>query len=82
MERSLNLYIGLDERFEIPLDELQDDMTWTKRGVSFIDNIHNGLFIAPADYLIECRSDTSMARSNRCGGGLAILKRRYVPSTR
>jgi superfamily II DNA helicase RecQ len=37
------LHVGLDERFEIPLDELRDDVTWTKRGVSFIDNTHNGL---------------------------------------
>lgn len=37
------LCTGLDDRFEIPLDELRDDVTWTKRGVSFIDNTHNGL---------------------------------------
>ncbi|KAM0704631.1 hypothetical protein Q7P35_006805 [Cladosporium inversicolor] len=37
------LCIGLDNRFDILLGELQDDMTWTKRGVSFIDNTHNGL---------------------------------------
>jgi hypothetical protein len=37
------LYTGLEDRFEIPLDELRDDVTWTKRAVSFIDNAHNGL---------------------------------------
>ena len=31
------------ERFEIPLEKLQDDVTWTKRGVSFVDNANNGL---------------------------------------
>ena len=31
------------ERFEIPLKKLQDDVTWTKRGVSFVDNANNGL---------------------------------------
>ena len=37
------LYTGAEDRFEVPLDELRDDVTWTKRGVSFIDNAHNGL---------------------------------------
>jgi hypothetical protein len=37
------LCTALDDRFDIPLDELRDDVTWTKRGVSFIDNTHNGL---------------------------------------
>jgi hypothetical protein len=32
-----------EQRFEISLDKLQDDVTWTKRGVSFIDNANNGL---------------------------------------
>ncbi|TLD04190.1 hypothetical protein E2P81_ATG10544, partial [Venturia nashicola] len=32
-----------EERFEVPLDKLQDDVTWTKRGVSFVDNANNGL---------------------------------------
>jgi hypothetical protein len=32
-----------EQRFEIPLDKLQDDVTWTKRGVSFVDNANNGL---------------------------------------
>ena len=32
-----------EQRFEVPLDKLQDDVTWTKRGVSFIDNANNGL---------------------------------------
>ncbi|KAL1582106.1 hypothetical protein WHR41_09218 [Cladosporium halotolerans] len=37
------LFTGLDDRFDVPLDELRDDVTWTKRGISFIDNTHNGL---------------------------------------
>ena len=32
-----------EQRFEVPLDKLQDDVTWTKRGVSFVDNANNGL---------------------------------------
>jgi hypothetical protein len=32
-----------EQRFEIPLDGLKDDVTWTKRGVSFVDNANNGL---------------------------------------
>ena len=32
-----------EERFEIPLEKLQDDVTWTRRGVSFVDNANNGL---------------------------------------
>ena len=32
-----------EQRFEIPLEGLRDDVTWTKRGVSFIDNANNGL---------------------------------------
>jgi hypothetical protein len=32
-----------EQRFEIPLDKLQDDVTWTKRGVSLVDNANNGL---------------------------------------
>lgn len=32
-----------EEQFEVPLDKLQDDVTWTKRGVSFVDNAKNGL---------------------------------------
>jgi superfamily II DNA helicase RecQ len=32
-----------EQRFEIPLDKLRDDVTWTKRSVSFIDNANNGL---------------------------------------
>jgi superfamily II DNA helicase RecQ len=31
------------QRFEIALDKLEDDVTWTKRGVSFIGNQHNKL---------------------------------------
>jgi hypothetical protein len=37
------LYTGIEDRFEVPLNELRDDVTWTKRGVSFIDNTHNRL---------------------------------------
>jgi hypothetical protein len=37
------LYTGVEDRFEVSLNKLQDDVTWTKRGVSFIDNAHNGL---------------------------------------
>lgn len=32
-----------EERFEVSLEQLQDDVTWTKRGVSFVDNANNGL---------------------------------------
>jgi hypothetical protein len=41
-----------EQRFEIPLDKLQDDMTWTKRGVSFVDNANNGLQ-NKQDWMIE-----------------------------
>ena len=34
---------GEADRFEMPLDKLEDDPTWTKRGVSFLDNSTNGL---------------------------------------
>jgi hypothetical protein len=37
------LCTGLDNRFDILLNKLQDDVIWTKRGVSFINNTHNGL---------------------------------------
>jgi hypothetical protein len=32
-----------EQRFEIPLDRLQDNVTWIRQGVSFIDNANNGL---------------------------------------
>lgn len=35
--------ITQEERFDIPLEKLQDDVTWTRRGVSFVDNVNNGL---------------------------------------
>jgi hypothetical protein len=41
-----------EQRFEIPLDKLQDDVTWTKRGVSFVDNANNGLQ-NKQDWMIE-----------------------------
>ena len=31
------------ERFEIPIDELEDDVTWTLRGRSFLDTENNKL---------------------------------------
>lgn len=31
------------ERFEIPVDALEDDVTFTRRGYSFLNNAHNGL---------------------------------------
>ena len=52
-----------DDRFEIPLDKLEDDLTWTKRGVSFIDNPANGL----QDREHGCYSKRSPTRSDaRC----------------
>jgi len=33
---------GVD-RFSIPLNDLEDDPTWTKRGVLFLNNSKNGL---------------------------------------
>jgi hypothetical protein len=32
-----------NDRFEIPLDKLEDDVTFTKRGISFVTNKRNGL---------------------------------------
>jgi hypothetical protein len=31
------------QRFEVPLGELEDNVTWTKRGASFLNNAHNKL---------------------------------------
>ncbi|CAC9887034.1 unnamed protein product [Aureobasidium pullulans] len=31
------------DRFSMPLNDLEDDPTWTKRGVSFLNNSKNGL---------------------------------------
>lgn len=31
------------DRFSIPLNDLEDDPTWTKRGVSFLNNSKNRL---------------------------------------
>jgi superfamily II DNA or RNA helicase len=31
------------ERFELPVDELEDDVTYTRRGYSFLNNTRNGL---------------------------------------
>jgi hypothetical protein len=31
------------ERFELPVDGLEDDVTYTRRGYSFLNNTRNGL---------------------------------------
>ena len=37
------LHIEHKDRFSIPLNELTNDVTWTKQGVSFVNNSSNGL---------------------------------------
>jgi len=37
------LWTRSDDRFDIPLEKLEDDVTFTKRGVSFVTNRSNGL---------------------------------------
>ena len=46
------MWTAQEQRFDIPLDKLQDDITWTKRGVSFVDNANNGLQ-NKQDWMIE-----------------------------
>ncbi|KAK6385287.1 hypothetical protein LTR81_027381 [Elasticomyces elasticus] len=38
------MWTRFDDRFEIPLEQFQDDVTFTKRGMSFITNLTNGLY--------------------------------------
>ncbi|KAK4947069.1 hypothetical protein LTR66_014220 [Elasticomyces elasticus] len=37
------MHTGLGERFVIPLDDIEDDVTFTKRGYSFVSRAGNGL---------------------------------------
>jgi hypothetical protein len=46
-----------DKRFEIPLDKLEDDLTWTERGISFIGNPVNDLQDKRAWMLQQAQSD-------------------------
>ena len=37
------LWQGDDDRFELPVDALEDDVTYTRSGYSFLNNARNGL---------------------------------------
>ncbi len=73
-----SLCAGLDERFEISLDVLQDDVTGTKRGVSFFDNAHNGLREKGKWTLQRILSDNDGSKMRRHGLWAMPLVRRYL----
>ncbi|KAK0847011.1 hypothetical protein LTR03_006521 [Friedmanniomyces endolithicus] len=70
--------LRLDERFEISLDVLQDDVTGTKRGVSFFDNAHNGLREKGKWTLQRILSDNDGSKMRRHGLWAMPLVRRYL----
>ncbi|TKA60633.1 hypothetical protein B0A49_13140 [Cryomyces minteri] len=62
-ERSLwveLMWAGREERFEIGLHKIEDDVTFTKRGVSFISKSSNGL---------DKGLDWMLGQMRRCGAG-------------
>ena len=67
-----------NERFEIPLDKLEDDLTWTKRGVSFIDNPANGLQDKRAWMLRQAQSNSTGRKMYKNGRWVMRSVRAYL----
>lgn len=68
----------LEGRFSIPLDKIMDDITFTKRGVSFVSKLSNGLADG-LDWMINQIQTSSKGRRMRTGGIQNIqLVRQYI----
>ncbi|GAB7357797.1 hypothetical protein MBLNU459_g0613t1 [Dothideomycetes sp. NU459] len=72
------MWTGRDERFEMPLMDMEDDVTWTKRGVSFVNNTRNNLQDGHQWMLKKAKSSEG-GRKLRVNGVWQVRKvRRYL----
>jgi superfamily II DNA helicase RecQ len=67
-----------EQRFEILLDKLQDDVTWTKRGVSFVDNANNGLQDKREWMVKRALADVRGKKMRKQGEWLRLEVRKYL----
>jgi hypothetical protein len=67
-----------EQRFEIPLDKLQDDVTWTKQGVSFVDNANNGLQDKREWMIKRALADVRGKRMRKQGEWSSLEVRKYL----
>ena len=58
------LWMGKNERFEVALEEIEDDVTFTKRHYSFVSNEKNGLDKG-LDWMLERMEKTEQGRKIR-----------------
>ncbi|KAK3617521.1 hypothetical protein LTR22_026710 [Elasticomyces elasticus] len=61
------MWTRFDDRFEMPLEQFQDDVTFTKRGMSFITNSTNGLQ-DKRDWILQHASTHPEGRKLRSAG--------------
>jgi hypothetical protein len=66
------------QRFEIPLDKLQDDVTWTRRGVSFVDNANNGLQDKREWMIKRTLADVRGRKMRKQGEWSRLVVRKYL----
>ncbi|KAJ9653632.1 hypothetical protein H2201_009121 [Coniosporium apollinis] len=72
------MWTGPEGRFSIPLDKIVDDVTFTKRGVSFVSKSSSGLADG-LDWMIDRMQTSSEGRKMRMGGIWNVRRvRRYI----
>ncbi|KAK5277365.1 hypothetical protein LTR16_009874, partial [Cryomyces antarcticus] len=72
------MWTGPEGRFAVPLGKIEDDVTFTKRGISFVSKSSNGL-TGGLDWMIDRMQVSDEGRKMRKGGiWNARLIRRYI----
>jgi len=72
------MWMGREDRFTIPLDEIVDDVTFTRRGISFVSKSSNGL-AGGLDWMINRMLVSSEGCKMRKGSEWNVrLVRRYL----
>ncbi|TKA21628.1 hypothetical protein B0A49_13752, partial [Cryomyces minteri] len=66
------MWTGPEGRFAVPLGKIEDDVTFTKRGISFVSKSSNGL-TGGLDWMIDRMQVSDEGRKMRKGGICSVV---------